>query len=228
VFQEYVAHEASMCFKLPDKVSLLEGAMAEPLAVGCHAVSRAGAHPGQTAVVTGSGCIGIVSMMALKAAGVSKVTLIDVVQKRLDKASHLGADHVVNSSAGDISAQLDELTGGAGFDVSIDTTGNDGVVNQLVRSSKRGGTVMFVGYPPSGKLSLALTAALDKELTFKTIFRYCNLYPTAISMIASGQARVKDMVSDVFDFKDIQRALDVSVNDKENIVKSAIRIKDIK
>lgn len=58
VFQEYVAHEAALCFKLPDNVSTLEGALIEPLAVGFHAANQGGAHAGQTAVVMGAGCIG--------------------------------------------------------------------------------------------------------------------------------------------------------------------------
>ena len=50
-FQEYVAHEANLCFKLPDNVSTMEGALIEPLAVGFHAANQGGAHAGQTAVV---------------------------------------------------------------------------------------------------------------------------------------------------------------------------------
>ena len=57
VFQEYVAHEAALCFKLPDNVSTLEGALIEPLAVGFHAANQGGAHIGQKAVVFGAGCI---------------------------------------------------------------------------------------------------------------------------------------------------------------------------
>ena len=70
VFQEYVAHEAALCFKLPENVSTLEGALIEPLAVGFHAANQGGAHAGQTAVVMGAGCIGLMTMMALKAEGV--------------------------------------------------------------------------------------------------------------------------------------------------------------
>ena len=58
VFQEYVAHEADLCFKLPDNVDTMEGALIEPLAVGFHAANQGGAHAGQTAVVFGAGCIG--------------------------------------------------------------------------------------------------------------------------------------------------------------------------
>ena len=101
VFQEYVAHEADLCFKLPENVSTMEGALIEPLAVGFHAAQQGGAHAGQTAVVTGSGCIGLVSMMALKAMGVSKVYVVDVMQKRLDKAMELGATGVINAKEED-------------------------------------------------------------------------------------------------------------------------------
>ena len=86
VFQEYVAHEADLCFKLPDNVSTMEGALIEPLAVGMHAANQGGAHLGQTAVVTGAGCIGLVTLLSLKAMGVSEVIVVDVMEKRLQKA----------------------------------------------------------------------------------------------------------------------------------------------
>ena len=96
VFQEYVAHEADLCFKLPDNVSTMEGALIEPLAVGFHAANQGGAHIGQTAVVMGAGCIGLVSMMALKAEGVSTVYVVDIMENRLKKAMELRADGVIN------------------------------------------------------------------------------------------------------------------------------------
>ena len=67
VFQEYAVHEAALCHKLPPELSTMEGALIEPLAIGFHAANRGEAHIGQSAVVFGSGCIGLVSMLALKA-----------------------------------------------------------------------------------------------------------------------------------------------------------------
>lgn len=98
VLCEYVAHKADLCFKLPENMDTMEGALIEPLAVGFHAAKQGNAQIGQTAVVMGAGCIGLVSMMALKAMGVSKVYVVDVMQKRLDKALELGADQVINAS----------------------------------------------------------------------------------------------------------------------------------
>lgn len=102
VFQEYVSHPADLCFRLPDNVSTLEGALIEPLAVGFHAANQGEAHIGQSAIVFGAGCIGLVSMMALKACGVSKVFVVDIVQKRLDKALELGATGVIHGKKEDV------------------------------------------------------------------------------------------------------------------------------
>ncbi|WP_157148861.1 alcohol dehydrogenase catalytic domain-containing protein, partial [Brachyspira pilosicoli] len=79
VFQEYVAHPESLSFKLPDNISTMEGALIEPLAVGMHAARQGDAKIGEIAFVTGAGCIGLCSMLALKACGVSKVYVIDVM-----------------------------------------------------------------------------------------------------------------------------------------------------
>src|SRR5699024_9232796 len=117
VFQEYVAHEADLCFKLPNNVSTLEGALIEPLAVGFHAAIQGDAHLGQKAVVMGAGCIGLVSMMALKARGVSEVYVVDIMEKRLKKAMELGATGVINGGKEDVVAKIKELTGGLGADL---------------------------------------------------------------------------------------------------------------
>lgn len=142
VFQEYVAHEAALCFKLPDNVSTLEGALIEPLAVGFHAANQGGAHAGQTAVVMGAGCIGLVSMMALKAQGVSRVYVVDVMAKRLEKALELGADGVVNGKEEDAVEAVRRLTGSAGCDLVIETAGTEITTRQAVHMTKKGSTIV--------------------------------------------------------------------------------------
>lgn len=224
VFQEYVAHEAALCFKLPENVSTMEGALIEPLAVGMHAANQGGAHLGQTAVVTGAGCIGLVSLLALKAMGVSKVVVVDIVEKRLQKALELGADIVINGKDEDTVARLMEITEGRGFDLGIETAGSQITASQLIKGANKGATIVFVGYSPSGEMTLPIGMALDKELTFKTIFRYRNIYPMAIEAVASGKINIKDIVTDYFDLDDIQNALDSCVNNKAEIVKGVIKV----
>lgn len=224
VFQEYVAHEADLCFKLPDNVSTLEGALIEPLAVGFHAANQGNAHAGQTAVVMGAGCIGLVTMMALKAEGVSKVYVVDIMEKRLEKALELGADGVINGMKEDTVQKVLELTDGKGSDLAIETAGTELTTRQAIQFAKKGSSIVLVGYSKTGEMTLPMSLALDRELTFKTIFRYRHIYPMAIEAVASGKVNLKGIVTDVFDFDDIQNAMDKSVRDKANIVKAVVKI----
>ncbi|HJB28159.1 MAG TPA: NAD(P)-dependent alcohol dehydrogenase [Candidatus Blautia faecavium] len=224
VFQEYVAHEADLCFKLPDNVSTLEGALIEPLAVGFHAAIQGDAHLGQKAVVMGSGCIGLVSMMALKARGVSEVYVVDIMEKRLDKAMELGADGVINGAKEDVVSKVMELTGGKGADLVIETAGTEITTRQAISLTKKGSTIVLVGYSKSGEMTLPMSLALDKELTFKTVFRYRNIYPMAIDAVAKGKVNLKGIVTDIFTLDQAQEAMDHSVHNKADIVKAVIKI----
>ena len=224
VFQEYVAHEAGLCFRLPDNMSTMEGALIEPLAVGMHAANQGGAHLGQTAVVTGAGCIGLCTLLSLRAMGVSKIIVVDIMQKRLDKALELGADYVINGKEEDTVARIRELTGGKGADLGIETAGSQITASQLIQAAKKGSTIVFVGYSASGEMTLPIGMALDKELNFKTVFRYRNIYPMAIEAVSSGRINIKNIVTDYFELDDIKNALDSCVNNKAEIVKGVIKV----
>jgi L-iditol 2-dehydrogenase len=224
VFQEYAAHEAARCFKIPDKMNTMEAALIEPLAVGFHAAQTGGAHLGQTALVTGSGCIGLVSMMSAKALGVSRIFVSDVVSKRLEKAKSLGATEVINAAEKDVVKTVAQLTGGAGVDLVIESSGAEIAANQGIAALKKGGTLVFVGYSKSGMMNLAIGSALDKELTMKTIFRYRHIYPLAIDAVSRGLVDIKNIVTNVFDFDDVQKGMTESIHNKAEIVKSVIKI----
>lgn len=224
VFQEYVAHEAGLCYKLPDNVSTLEGALIEPLAVGFHAAIQGDAHLGQKAVVMGAGCIGLVSTMALKARGVSEVYVVDIMEKRLEKAMELGATGVIHGAKEEVLERIKQLTNGKGTDLIIETAGTEVTTRQAVQMAKKGSVIVLVGYSKSGEMTLPMSLALDKELTFKTVFRYRHIYPMAIDAVASGKINLKGIVTDIFSLDEAQKAMDYSVNHKADIVKAVIRI----
>ncbi len=224
VFQEYVTHEADLCLKLPDNVSTMEGALIEPLAVGFHAAMQGGARAGQTAVVMGAGCIGLVTMMALKAMGVSKVYVVDIMEKRLQKALEFGADGVISAGKTDVVEEVRKLTYGRGCDLAVETAGTQVTTIQTIHMTKKGATIVLVGYSKSGEMTLPMSLALDKELTFKTVFRYRHIYPMAIEAVAAGKVNLKGIVTDVFSLDEVQKAMDYSVNNKADIVKAVIRI----
>lgn len=93
-----MVHPADLCFKLPDNVSLEEGAMCEPLSVGLHACRRANVGPETNLLIMGAGPIGLVMMLAARAFGAPRIVIVDVDDYRLSVAKELGADQFVKVS----------------------------------------------------------------------------------------------------------------------------------
>ena len=172
----------------------------------------------------GSGCIGLVSMMALKARGVSEVYVVDIMEKRLEKAMELGATGVINASKEDVLARIQEITDGKGADLVIETAGTQITTVQAIKMAKKGSTIVLVGYSKSGEMTLPMSLVLDKELTFKTVFRYRHIYPLAIEAVAAGKVNLKGIVTDIFPLDEAQKAMDYSINNKADIVKAVIKI----
>ncbi|KAG2255017.1 hypothetical protein Bca52824_074311 [Brassica carinata] len=108
-----VVHPADMCFKLPDNVSLEEGAMCEPLSVGVHACRRAEVGPETNVLVMGDGPIGLVTMLAARAFGVPRIVIVvvDVDDNRLSVSKQLGADGIVKvtTSLEDVGFEVEQI-----------------------------------------------------------------------------------------------------------------------
>jgi len=222
-FAEFIAHPANLCYKLPDNVSTLEGALMEPLAVGFHAAMQSGIQVGSTAVILGAGCIGLVTMLSIKSMGVGEVIVVDLMQNRLDRALELGASKVINASECDSVEEVLKLTD-HGADYVFETAGSEVSIFQTAKMIKRGGTITLVGYTRDGIAKMNVNWLIDNEITIKTVFRYRNIYPKAIAAVSKGIIPLKKIASDIYDFKDIQEAMDHSINNKDKITKCVIRV----
>ena len=220
----YVAHSAQFAFKLPDKVSSIEGALVEPLAIGLNACLTAGVRLGDTVVIFGAGCIGLVTLLSAKAYGATQVIVVDVIDKRLAAAANMGAV-TLNAKNCDVLAEIRQLTGGKGARVVIDCAGTTTTLNQPVQVAKAGGSIVWVGLAADAVNGMPLNPISTKELTIRSIFRYKNLYPTAIAAIADGKININGIVSDQYDFSDTPRAYAESLANIQNIVKSVIVFK---
>ncbi|RYR56352.1 hypothetical protein Ahy_A05g022070 isoform C [Arachis hypogaea] len=104
-----IVHPADLCFKLPDNVSLEEGAMCEPLSVGVHACRRAEIGPETKVLIMGAGPIGLVTMLAARAFGAPRIVIVDVDDHRLSVAKSLGADDIVKVSTNSQACIFDSL-----------------------------------------------------------------------------------------------------------------------
>lgn len=223
--REYITHPAELCYKLPEHVSTMEGALVEPLAVGMGSVVRSGIHVGDKAVVLGTGCIGLVTIMALKAAGVTDITAVDLFDIRLDKALELGATRVINTKDKDTVAEVLKYFDGIGPEYVFETAGNRFTAEAAVYICKKGGILMQVGNVV-GETSLNLQRMCDKELTLMTTFRYRNVYPVCIEAIAAGRINVKDIVSKIYPFDDTMQAFEDCINNRQTMVKAVLKVSE--
>lgn len=219
---EYCVHDASMCYKLPDNMDTLEGALIEPLAVGMHATELSNAKVGETAIVLGSGCIGLCTIMSLKARGVSEIYVADVMDKRLEKALEVGATRVFNSKRESIEEFAKTLPGD-GADQVYECAGNRITTLQTCRLIKSAGKVTLVGVSPEPVLELDIATLNAMEGTIYSVYRYRNLWPKAIAAVSSGLIPVRSIVSHEFDFKDCIEAIEYSLNHKDEVIKAAVK-----
>lgn len=222
VFSEYCVHPANMCYRLPDNVDTMEGALIEPLAVGFHAAEVAGAKIGQSAVVLGCGCIGLVTIMVLKARGVNEIYAVDVIDKRLDKAKEVGATRVFQAKEENIE-EVVKLLPGKGVDLVFETAGAEFTTRQSAKLIRNGGRVVLVGMCAEPEIVVDIGSLSAKEGDLKTIFRYRNLYPTAIKAVSEGIIPLKSIVSHVFDFKDVIEGVAYNVENKSDVIKAVIK-----
>lgn len=125
---EFYCHPAAKTFKLPDDISLDEGAMAEPWAVAVHAVKRAGVEKGDNVLVLGAGPVGQLSMVAAKVFGAARTVVTDIKPARLKTVELFGADAMVlvdGLSPAEAAAKAKEQFQNGEIDVVIDGVGGE-------------------------------------------------------------------------------------------------------
>jgi D-xylulose reductase len=220
--RETVVHPAMFCFKLPENVSYVEGALVEPLSVGLQAVKKANVKPGDVALVTGCGTIGLVTGLAALAGGCSKVIISDVIQPKLDLASTYGMIPV-NIKQQDLIDVVKKETGGWGVDIIFEASGNESAIVGIFQPLCPGGKVIFIGMPVN-PVPVDIVAAQAKEARMESVFRYANIYPRAVALLGSGKINVKPLITDRYKFADAIKAFDYAANPQPRSVKTVIEM----
>lgn len=220
--RETVIHPAMFAFKLPENVSYSEGAMVEPLSVGLQAARKARIKPGDVALVTGAGTIGLVTAMAALAGGCSKVIITDIIQQKLDLASRFGMVPV-NVTKQNLNHIVSGMTDGWGVDVVFEASGSEAAVSKVFEPLCPGGRVVFIGIPVS-PVPIDIVSAQAKEARIETIFRYAHTYPRALALMESGKINVKPLITERYKFKDSIEAFEYAANPKPTTVKVVIEL----
>lgn len=220
--RETVVHPASLTFKLPANVSFHEGALVEPVAIGVYSAKKARIAPGDTALVIGGGTIGIVTALAAASAGCSKVYIADIKTGKLDFINQHYNDKVetIDLNQTDVKSYLSQK-GIGGVDIVFEASGSMKAYENITAYLVPGGRMVLVGMP-SGPVPLDVVAMQVKELSIETIFRYANIYPRVINMIASGKLNVRPLVTRRYSFAESAAAFEYAAALPENDVKIMI------
>lgn len=184
----YVTSPASICRTVPEACDDDAAAMAQPLAVALHALSRVGQRPDDHVAVIGAGGVGsFIVAGASRRAVDGRVVAVDIDDERLTTASALGAQQTENATEHDLAELLLELSEGVGFDVVIEASGAIHAPAAAVAGVRRGGRVLLVGLHEAPRI-MDLTPMIVREVDIvTTVAHVCDSdIPAALQLLAES------------------------------------------
>ncbi|MEN6548054.1 MAG: NAD(P)-dependent alcohol dehydrogenase [Armatimonadia bacterium] len=220
-FCEYLSWPADFLHRLPEALSLDEGAMIEPLSVGLHSVRIAAVSPGQSVAVFGAGPVGLATLQAALAAGATTAIVVDSVPSRLEAARSLGATHTLAAGAQNV-AQIRDLTEGDGPHVTFECAGAIPALQAALRATRSGGHVQLVGMPSQTDPQIPVYEIIARELQVTGLFRYVNTYPAGIELVQARRVDVQALITHHFPLDEAPHALDCVEHNKDQVIKAVI------
>jgi len=151
---------------------------------------------GDTAVVVGSGMIGLLVIQALRRAGCGRLIAVDIDVVKLKLASELGADDTLNPRTVDVPAFVREATGGRGADVALEVVGATDSLVTAAKSLRKGGALTLVGNL-SPQVELPLQWVVTRELKLLGSCASSGEYPVCLDLLARGMIRADPLISAV-------------------------------
>lgn len=208
---KYYRLPEDFCYKLPDSMTLQEGALIEPLSVAVHIAKQGNIRPGNSVVVFGAGPVGLLCGAVARAFGASKIVLVDIQKPRLDFAKKYTATGIYlpqRVSAQENAQRIKEENDlGPGADVVLDASGAEPSVHTGIHVLRTGGTYVQGGMGKN-EMTFPIMAACTKELTVKGSFRYSSGdYSLAVDLVATGKVSVKELITNEVKFEEAETAI---------------------
>ncbi|MDY0012593.1 MAG: zinc-binding dehydrogenase [Rhodocyclaceae bacterium] len=208
---------------IPDAMSFQRAVLAEPLAVGRHAIHVGGAQPGDKVVVLGAGPIGLGMVASLHYLGVKDIVAVDVVEERLQRALALGASAVVNPARSDLKEELGALFGvvrhpmtgqkSVGADLFLDAAGFGPLIADAVGMARSGARIVIVAAHKQ-PLPLDMNQIMTKELVVRGSICYPTEFPDVLAMLGDDQVDLTALVSHVFPVEEFEAAFKTAADGK--------------
>jgi L-idonate 5-dehydrogenase len=163
---------------LPQGLSLSTAALAEPLAVGLHAINVAGGVKGKRVFISGSGPIGLLLMAASKILGATEIVASDLLEGPLSRAIELGATSTITIGADSIPENS--------FDVVFECSGVARAISGALLAVRRAGIVVQVGMLGAGNHEIAIAPLVAKEVQLRGTFRFKDEIDLAVKILSEN------------------------------------------
>ncbi|RPI11507.1 MAG: L-idonate 5-dehydrogenase [Zetaproteobacteria bacterium] len=217
MFREYFVMGERQCYPIAAAVTAGELAFAEPLSVALHAVNRAGSVLGKSVLVTGSGPIGCLIVVAARLAGATHITVTDVVDRPLETAKALGADRCIRA---------DRLPDGAGAlaeaagepDIAFEVSGSPAALAACLATTVRGGRIVQVATLPAEGVKLLANQIMAREIDYVGTFRFGVEFEWAIRYLTDRRVDVKPLLSAQYPLEEAEAAFRLA-SDKSRSIK---------
>ena len=212
-FTDYLVMPELFLHKIPDNVSDIAAALAEPMAIVTHEVlERAKVEPQDTVAIVGAGPIGLLASVAAKAGGAKQVIVLGTdadEQLRFPTAKKLGVDHVINVMRQDAQQEVNQITGGRGADMVVEASGSEGGINTAIDIVKRCGRLCVVGMPSRDRVAVQWLKMINKVLDVVfNLSSSVSSWERALGIMASTPADLEAVVTHRANIEDWQKMFD--------------------
>jgi L-idonate 5-dehydrogenase len=215
MFREYFVMPERNCVPVTTDVALTEIAMSEPLSVAIHSARRAGELLGKSILVTGSGTIGCMMVLAARMMGAARIIMTDVVDHPLAVAKRVGADEAIRIDQLPAGTKLSSIIGEP--DVVFEVSGAPSAFTTAIETVKRGGVVVQVGTLPHDGMHVMANMIMSRELDVRGSFRFGNVFEIAVNAIANRQVDVRPVISASHPLKDAAKAIELATDKTQSM-----------
>jgi len=191
---DYCKITARGLHRLPDGVSLRQGALAEPLSVALHGVRQSRLKPGDYALVMGAGPIGLLTLQSALLGGARGVAVTEVDPVRSRLAAQLGATLVLDPTRSNVSVEMLRFTGGKMPDIAYICTGAAAAFRDAISLVRKGGQVYILGLCTEPVEADFMSVALGNLCLEGSLAGWAE-FPAAIDFIAQRRVNVEALVS---------------------------------
>lgn len=211
-YAEYMQIPERHVFLLPDELSMDEGALIEPASISYDAFKGVELSKEDTAVVFGTGAIGMIAVWLAKYYGAGKVILVGRSPSKLEISKKIGADVVINSRECDVIEAIKSETDGKGADLIIETSGSPDALRQSLLSVKRFGRISVVSFYEQNLNDLPIDPLVLGCLTLKGAAGCAGNAPAVCEIMRKNPMKLTPIVTHHVPFAD---CLDVFENESK-------------